>query len=186
MVKNWKFCSILCDTLFWIERIEWWFRHIKDTTTICKKQGKSRFFRKRLFFLLFWVKIRQTDARLNVGYASIIYKYSSEVRKLTMIRNSSVKVSPEVNEGKLPIFFSEDSSHHTGCWLSIFVLFIMTGITWQNDYKNLPVVSWSFFCELLLYVTYDTLNESLESSDLKNNHFEANWWSDRRSELICQ
>ena len=145
-----------------------------------------KFSRKRLFFLLFRVKIRQTDARLNVGYASIIYKYSSEVRKLTIIRNSSVKVSPEVNAGKLPIFFSADSLHNTGCWLSIFVLFIMPGITWQNDYKNLPVVPWSFFCELLLYVTYDTLNWSLESTDLKNNHFEANWWSDRKLELICQ
>ena len=35
-----------------------------------------------------------------------------------MSRNSSVKHKPEVNEGKLPIFFSEDSLHHTGCWLS--------------------------------------------------------------------
>ena len=79
-----------------------------------------------------------------------------------MSRNSSVKHKPEVNEGKLPIFFSEDSLHHTGCWLFIFVLFIISVITWQNDTKNLPIVSWNFFCELLVYVTCDTSNWSPE------------------------
>ena len=141
-----------------------------------------KFSRKWLFFLLFWLKIRQIHAQLHVGYTSTIYKYSSEVRKMTMIRNSSVKVSPEVNAGKFPIFFSVDSLPNTRCWLSIFSLFIMPGITWQNDYKNLPIVPWSFFCELLLYVTYNTLNWSLESTDLKNNHFEPSWWSDRKLE----
>ena len=123
---------------------------------------------------------RVSSSICRIGYASTIYKYSSEVRKLTMIRNSSVKVSLEVNAGKLPIFFSVDSLHSTECWLFIFVLFVMPGITWQNDYKNLPIVPWSFFCELLLYVTYNTLNWSLESTDLKNNHFELSWWSDRK------
>ena len=56
---------------------------------------------------------------------------------------------------------------------------------WSRDTvktKTLPIVSLSFFCELSVYVACDTSNWSLETTDLRNNHFETNWSSDRKLE----
>ena len=36
---------------------------------------------------------------------------------------------------------------------TIFILFIISVITWFNVYENLPIDLWNFFCELIVYVT---------------------------------
>ena len=53
----------------------------------------------------------------------------------------------EVSWKKIPILFSFELLHYCECFHHIFVLLIISGITWQNNNKNLPIVSWKFFCE---------------------------------------
>ena len=69
---------------------------------------------------------------------------------------------------KISILSSFELLHYCECFHHIFVLLIISGITWQNNNKNLPIVSWNFFSELLVYVTCDTSNWSPEGTDLKN------------------
>ena len=141
---------------------------------------------KRCIFSGFYGYSQQTIINLNVDSPWTLQYHYQIVRKLSIKSNWLTLSLPEVKVINVKLVFSNESTHNCWCFVCNLILFIMPRITWQNDYKNLPVVPWSFFCELLLYVTYDTLNWSLESTDLKNNHFEANWWSDRKLELICQ
>ena len=111
-----------------------------------------------------------------------IIKNISGGQEMTRAQNCFTNHTPEVKERKSQILFSIDSLHNWQCRYFIFILFIISVIKRQIDQENLPIVSWNFFCELLVYVTCDTSNWSPEGTDLKNNHIETNWSSDRKLE----
>ena len=92
---------------------------------------------------------------------------------------------PEVKVINVKLTFSDESRHNFWCFVCNIILFIISGVTWLNDNKNLPIVSWNFFCESLVYVTCNTSNWSPEGTDFSNSFFETNWSSDRKLEKIA-
>ena len=131
--------------------------------------------RKRLHFSAFYYNSHQTINNLNVSYAWILQYYYQRVRKLSISTNCLTDSLPEVKVKKVKLSFSDETICNCWCFLCNFILFIISGTMWQNNNKNLLIVSWSLFCELLVHVTCDTSNWSLETPDLRNNHFETNW-----------
>ena len=124
-----------------------------------------------------------------IGNVSSVSTYSinhQNVRKLTISPNWLSEDLPELKRRKFPILASNYYLQQRWCFITIFIWFIISVITWQNDNKNLPILSWNFFCEWLVYVTCDISNWSLEDTHLKNSQFETNWSSDRKLELNCQ
>ena len=115
-----------------------------------------------------------------------ICKKLSDGQEMTRRSNCFTDHTPKVRKRKWATLFSMEFKHHWECCYFIFILFIIFVITWQNENENLVIVSWNFFCELLVYVTCDTSNWSSEGTDIKNSHFETNWPSGRKLEYICQ
>ena len=136
--------------------------------------------RKRWFFSSFYGDSQQTIMNLNVGFAWKLQYHYQIVRKLSIKPNWLSESLPEVKVISVKLAFSNESTHNFWCFVCNLILLIISVITWQNDNKNLPIVSWNFFCELLLYVTCDTSNWSPEGSDLKNSHVKTNRSSDRK------
>ena len=112
--------------------------------------------RKRFIFSDFWFQIRHNRTNIHVAYTLIICSNHRKVRKSTRRSNSFTWWIPEVPWRKFPILLSEESLHYCECCLTIFVLFIISAITWQNKNKNLPIDLWNFFCEFIVKVTCST------------------------------
>ena len=111
-----------------------------------------------------------------------ISKKISDGQEMTKRSNFLTDHRPEVKKRKWQTLFSMECLHNYECCHFIFILFIISVITWQNNNENLPIVSRNFFCEFLVYVKCDTSNWSPEGTDIKNNHFETNWSSGRKLE----
>ena len=135
---------------------------------------------KRCIFSGFYGYSQQTIINLNVDSPWTLQYHYQIVRKLSIKPNWLTESLPEVKVISVKLAFSNESTHNFWCFVCNLILLIISVITWQNDNKNLPIVSWNFFCELLLYVTCDTSNWSPEGSDLKNSHVKTNRSSDRK------
>ena len=138
--------------------------------------------RKRFVFSTFHGDNHQTIINSNVSFAWMLQYHYQIVRKLSISPNWSTGSLPEVKVRKVKLTFSDESTYKCWCFLSYLILFIISGVTWLNDNKNLPIVSWNSFCELLVYVTCNTSNWSSEGTDFSYSHFETNWSSDRKLE----
>ena len=97
---------------------------------------------------------------------------------------------------------SDCSLHYFECFVYHFMLIITSGITWQNDNKNLPIVFWSFLnvklvtwpiilkhihCWLLLaHICYEKIAHKSKIAKLTNFEFFFKWrHSDRKwSKLV--
>ena len=135
------------------------------------KKLRPSLFRKWFLFSTFHGDNHQTIINSNVSSAWMLQYHYQRVRKLSISQNWSTGSLPEVKVRKVKLTFSDESTYKCWCFFRNFMLFIILGVTWLNDNKNLPIVSWNFFCELLVYVTCDTSNWSPEGTDPKNIHF---------------
>ena len=100
---------------------------------------------------------------------------------LTFYRKYAEKVSKSL---------SDCSLHYFECFVYHFMLIITSGITWQNDNKNLPIVFWSFLnvklvtwpiilkhihCWLLLaHICYEKIAHKSKIAKLTNFEFFSN------------
>ena len=138
--------------------------------------------RKRFILFGFEGENKQTNSYPNVTQVPIHSNIYMNVRKLSISPNWSTGSLPEVKVRKVKLTFSDESTYKCWCFLSYLILFIISGVTWLNDNKNLPIVSWNSFYELLVHVTCNTSNWSSEGTDFSYSHFETNWSSDRKWE----
>ena len=138
--------------------------------------------RKRGLFSGFYGDTQQTIMNLNVDSAWTLQYHYQIVRKLSIKPNWLTESLPEVKVISMKLAYSNESTHNYWCFVCNLILFIISVITWQNDNKNLPLVSWNFFCELLVYFTCDTSNWSPGGTDLKNSHVKTNRSSDWKLE----
>ena len=136
--------------------------------------------RKRFVFSTFHGDNHQTIINSNVSSAWMLQYHYQRVRKLSISPNWLTESLPEVKIRKVKLSLSDETIYKGWCFFCNLILFIISRVTWLNDNKNLPIVSWRLFCELLVFVTCDTSNWSLEATDLRNNHFETNWLPDRK------
>ena len=136
--------------------------------------------RERWIFSSVYGDSHQVIKNLNVAFTWILQYNYQMVRKLSISANWLTGSLPEVNARNAKLSFLDESTHNYWCFVFNFMLLIILGVTWQNDNKNLPIVSLNFFCELSVSVTCDTSNWSSEGTDLKNTYFTTNWSSDRK------
>ena len=111
-----------------------------------------------------------------------ISKKISDGQEMTKCSNFLTDHTPEIKTRKWQTLFSMECLHNCECCHFIFILFIISVITWKNDNENLPIVPWNFFCEFPVYVTCDTSNWSSEDTDIKNSYFETIRSSGRKFE----
>ncbi len=106
----------------------------------------------------FRFKINLYAFESNIRISSKFQKKLSEGQKMTIRPNCFTYHRSKVKKRKLKILLSIGPIHNCQRRYFIFILYIISVITWQNDRENLPIDSLNFFCEFKSYVTCSTSN----------------------------